>query len=192
MPDIDIDCKNRDNILEYFYHKKASIIKDNKISKHNTGVYFHDVPIDPLTNLCSIDYKEASNRGYFKIDLLNINVYNEIESEEHLNKLLNKTPLWEMLEEWEIVQNLFQINSPVTFNIIKKNPPKNINELAILIALIRPPMKHLVGKSYEEIEKHIWNIDEEQKRKGAFRKSHAYAYAHVVLIQMNLILEKLG
>lgn len=189
MPDIDIDCKNRDTILELFPYISASIIKDNVIKKHNTGVYFHNIPIDPITKLSSIDYKEANSRGYFKIDLLNVSVYEKVKNEEHLDKLLSTEPNWELLEHWDIVKNLFQISSPNTFEIIKEKLPKSIDDLAILIAVIRPPMRHLIKKDYKEIKKHIWDISEEQKKQGAFRKSHAYAYAHVLLIQMNLLLE---
>ena len=74
MPDVDIDFFDRDKALKLFKHKPASIIKDETIEKHKTGVYFHDIPTDPVTGHASIDYKKAEDRGYFKIDCLNVSI----------------------------------------------------------------------------------------------------------------------
>ena len=71
MPDVDIDFYNREGVLELFKHTSATIVKDNKHEKHKTGIYFHDIPVNPITKNASLDYKKAEGRGYFKIDLLN-------------------------------------------------------------------------------------------------------------------------
>ena len=92
MTDIDIDLKNRDDVLNKLKHIPASII-GNIAKKHNTGVYFHDMPHDPSTNLSTINYKEAEDLGYFKIDLLNVNIYEHVKNEAHLNKLLENIVL---------------------------------------------------------------------------------------------------
>ena len=65
MPDIDIDFLDREQILNKIKHVPA-LMKDGR--KHNTGVYCHTIPINPLTGLASIDYETAETRGYFKID----------------------------------------------------------------------------------------------------------------------------
>jgi hypothetical protein len=75
MPDVDIDFANREQALKLFKHVPASIIKDEEIEKHKTGVYFQEVPVDPMLGSCSFDFKRAEERGYFKIDLLNVNLY---------------------------------------------------------------------------------------------------------------------
>ena len=49
MPDIDIDFLDRDKALDVIRHVPASIYKDSKITKHNTGVYTQDIPVDPVT-----------------------------------------------------------------------------------------------------------------------------------------------
>ena len=64
-PDIDLDFPDRDKILNIIPHVTATL--DGK-KKHNTGVYCHTIPVNPLTGLASIDYKTAEERGYFKID----------------------------------------------------------------------------------------------------------------------------
>ena len=62
MPDVDIDFFDRDGVLKLFKHAPASIIKDNKIEKHKTGVYFHAIPTDPINGYASLDYKKAEQR----------------------------------------------------------------------------------------------------------------------------------
>ena len=72
--DIDIDIANRDKLLELINNTPAMIKRDNKEVKHNTGVYFHEMPSNPYTGFATIDHKEAEKMGYFKIDLLNVSV----------------------------------------------------------------------------------------------------------------------
>ena len=59
--DIDIDVANRESVLNLFEHTPASLIKDKGFVKHNTGVYFHKMPKNPITGLATIDHKEADN-----------------------------------------------------------------------------------------------------------------------------------
>ncbi len=75
MPDIDIDFADRTLALEKFKHVTAAIKEDNTFKKHNTGIYCTSIPYNPLTGLSTIDYKTAEDRGYFKIDFLNVSVY---------------------------------------------------------------------------------------------------------------------
>ena len=95
MPDIDIDFANRDVILEKIKHRVARL---NKEKKHNTGVYFTEIPSNPVDNMSTVDYKTAENRGYFKLDFLNVSLYKDIKNEDHLNTLVHKEPLWTLLE----------------------------------------------------------------------------------------------
>ena len=46
MPDVDIDFSDREKALKLFKHTPASIIKNEEIEKHKTGVYFHSIPKD--------------------------------------------------------------------------------------------------------------------------------------------------
>ena len=71
MPDIDIDFLDREQALRLFKHVGASRIDNNKLVKHNTGVYMHEVPVDAITGLCAVPYDQADVEGYFKIDFLN-------------------------------------------------------------------------------------------------------------------------
>ena len=88
--DIDIDIADREKILSIIKNTPAVIVKDSKVKKHNTGVYFHDIPSNPFNGLCTIDYKDAENLGYFKIDVLNVSLYKGIKNRKHLQELLDK------------------------------------------------------------------------------------------------------
>ena len=183
MPDVDIDFYDRDNTLKLFKHTPASIIKEDIIEKHKTGVYFHKIPTDPITGYSSLDYKKAEDRGYFKIDCLNVNIYKAVESEEELVKLMIEEPDWSMLTNKKIVDELFHLNGH--FDIVAKLQPKTIEQLAAVLAIIRPAKRHLVNKYWTDIVKEVWL----KPKDGSyfFKKSHAVAYAQAIVVQMNLI-----
>lgn len=186
MPDIDLDFADRNKILDIIEHIPASIIDDNKqIKKHNTGVYCHKIPKHPITNTASFDYKEAENRGYFKIDFLNVNIYKDIKNQEHLLKLMNTEPIWELLEQDDFVNLLFHINGHG--EILRLMKPKNIPQLAAVLGMIRPAKKYLIGKPWKEVMKEIWIKPENDEY--YFKKSHSTAYAIAIVVQMNLICE---
>ena len=103
--DIDIDVKDRDVLLEKLKHIPASIINKGEVKKHNTGVYFTDIPVHPFTNTANIDYKEAEDRGYFKLDILNVSVYEKVKDEKHLQELIDQEPDWSLLEHKEIARS---------------------------------------------------------------------------------------
>lgn len=183
--DIDIDVANRDKLLKLIKGTTAMILRDNKQTKHNTGVYFHEMPSNPFTGLSSVDYKEAENMGYFKIDILNVGLYKDIKSKEHLDQLLAMEPMWELLEHKEVVEQLFHISNH--YDIVKQHPPTSLEQLAMILAIIRPGKRHLVGKSWEEIEADVWVKPNDDSY--FFKKSHSYGYALAIIVQLNLICE---
>lgn len=194
MPDIDIDFADRTQVLDVIKHVPAAIKEDNgSFKKHNTGVFCHTIPCNPLTNLASIDYKEAEDRGYFKIDFLNVGVYNDpaIRSEDDINRLLSIEPLWDLLYEKDVCDQLFHING--YHGLLAQLKPKTILELATVLALIRPGKKHLVPvvveKGFNAIQDEVWVKTEDTY---SFKKSHAVGYAHVIVMQLNLICEKIS
>jgi len=79
--DVDIDVYDRDELLKGLRHVVASMKKDGEDVKHNTGVYFQPMPRNPLTNLATINYEEAEDLGYMKIDFLNNSVYKGVKDE---------------------------------------------------------------------------------------------------------------
>jgi hypothetical protein len=185
MPDVDIDLADREQLLKLIKHTPARL--NNR--KHNTGVYTHRVPVNPFNGFCSIDYKEAENNGYFKLDLLNVSLYKDVKNDEHLNSLLEKEPIWELLEHKEFVEQLFHIGN--NFSVVRKLKPRSIMQLAATIAVIRPAKRHLVDRGWDAIEREIW-IKPDGKESYYFKKAHAVAYASAIVVQMNLICEQLG
>lgn len=185
MPDIDIDFADRDFALSKFKHIRASMKDDSGLKKHNTGVYFHSVPVDARYNVCSIPYIEAEKTGFFKVDFLNVSIYKGIQNEEHLVNLMNTEPLWDLLEQKDFVDLLFHVNGHS--DILKMCKPKNVEQLAAVLAMIRPAKRYLIGQEWSTILKEVWHKPENGEY--YFKKSHATAYAMAIIVQMNLICE---
>tara|TARA_R110000796_G_scaffold39482_5_gene98484 strand:- start:316 stop:903 length:588 start_codon:yes stop_codon:yes gene_type:complete len=183
--DIDIDFGDRDKMLSLIRHVPASMRDEKGVKKHPTGVYITDVPYDPVTALCALDYKEADARNYFKLDLLNVGIYQGVRDELHLIELM-KEPNWERLKEKEFVEKLIHLNRQ--YNVLQRMPEpiNSIPRLAMFLAVIRPAKRSLIGRTYKDINKTVW-IDENIGY--TFKKSHAVAYAQLVVVHMNLIEE---
>ena len=183
--DIDIDFGNRDKVLSVIKHIPAAMRQVNPIRKHATGIYVTDIPYDPVNDMASIDYATAEKRGYFKLDFLNVHVYEQVRDENHLQKLMLQ-PNWENLNSKNFVEKLIHLANQ--YNTLKAmpEPVNSIPRLAMFLAVIRPGKKHLIGKTWAEIAKTVWD-------KGidgyTFKKAHAVAYAHLVVVHMNLLEE---
>ena len=181
--DIDIDVKDRDVLLEKLKHIPASIIQNGEIKKHNTGVYFTDIPVHPFTNTANIDYKQAEDRGYFKLDILNVGVYENVKDEKHLQQLIDQEPDWSLLEHKEIVEQLFHIHNH--YDIVSKLKPTSVEQLAAVLAIIRPAKRNLLNATWPEIELNVWTKPQDDTY--YFKKSHAVGYALAICVQMNLL-----
>jgi DNA polymerase III alpha subunit len=188
MPDIDIDFANRTKALEHFKHVTAAIEDNGTFKKHNTGIYCTSVPYNPLTGISTIDYKEAENRGYFKIDFLNVSVYEGVRDKAHLKQLMETEPLWDLLLQDEFVNLLFHLNGHGA--VLRKTCPTSVEQLSAVLAMIRPAKRHLIGQDWTTIMKEVWTIPETGEY--YFKKAHAVAYAMVVVVQMNLICESIS
>lgn len=185
MPDIDIDFADRTRALDIFKHVTASIKDNDTFKKHNTGVYCTSVPYNPFTNISTIDYKDAEKRGYFKIDFLNVGVYEGVRDRAHLKQLMETEPLWDLLEQDEFTNLLFHVNGHG--NVLREMKCKNIEQLAAVLAMIRPAKRYLIGKDWNTVLSEVWTKPTTDEY--YFKKAHAIAYAHVIVVQMNLICE---
>ena len=184
MPDIDIDFADRDQVLAKLKHRVAKL---DSGKKHNTGVYVTEIPHNPVDKLSTIDHKTAEDRGYFKLDFLNVSIYEKVKDEDHLKELMNKEPLWELLETKDFCDLVFHVSGH--HSLIKKLKPKNKEQLAAVLAIIRPAKRHLQDSSWEDIFKEVWV---KPKEGYYFKKAHAVAYAHAIVVHMNLICEELN
>lgn len=185
--DVDIDFGDRDKILKLIPHTPAAMRRTKPIRKHATGIHVTEVPYDPANDMASIDYSVAEERGYLKLDLLNVHVYNHVRDEKHLIELMRE-PDWTKLKDKKFVEKLIHLSNHYWSLQKMPEPVNTIPRLAMFLAVIRPSKKHLVGKSWKEISETIWDKDGDGY---TFKKSHACAYAHLVVVHMNLI-EELG
>lgn len=184
--DIDIDFGDRNQLLNLIKHVPAAMRDVEPMKKHPTGVYITDVPYDPVNDMCNLDYKEADERGYFKLDLLNVNIYKAVKDELHLISLMTE-PNWDRLKERNFVSVLLHLNKQ--FDVMQQMPEpiNSIPRLAMFLAVIRPAKRNLIGKTWKEISKTVW-ID--NNTGYTFKKSHAVAYAQLVVVHMNLLEEQ--
>ena len=129
--DIDIDFGDREQALNLLKYHPAGIIRDGKLIKHNTGVYVTDIPVDPFTGIASIDHKAAEDRGYMKLDLLNVSLYTQIKNEEHLKKLMSAEPIWELLYERDVCEQLIHISNHYDTLLKMPEPVNSIPRMAM-------------------------------------------------------------
>jgi hypothetical protein len=183
--DIDIDFANRDQILAVLNSTPASIIRDGKISKHNTGVYFTDIPVDPFTGLASVGYESAEDLGYLKLDFLNVNLYQQIRDEAHLLALMNAEPDWSKLYDPEFCGQLIHIGNHYDTLIKMPEAVNTIPRMSMFLSVIRPAKRHLIGNTWADVAKTVW--EKPQDDSYYFKKSHAVSYAHLVVVHMNLL-----
>lgn len=186
--DVDIDLAQRERLLELIPHTPASMRCVDPIRKHSTGVYITDIAGDPYTDMAVMDYELAAQRGYFKLDLLNVYVYEWVRDQDHLKSLMRE-PDWSMLKDRRRVENLIHLTNQ--YKIIQRMPEpiNSIPRLAMFLAMIRPAKRHLIGKPWSVIAKTVWDKTEGEY---SFKRAHAIAYAHLVVVHMNLWSEGLA
>jgi hypothetical protein len=182
--DIDLDFADRDTVLKLIQHVPARQTVDGRVRKHNSGVYVTDMPWDPVHECAAIDYQTAEDRGYFKIDFLNMHVYKLVQSPEHYADMLATTPPWQRLwQDSAWAQQLVHVGNYT--DLLQQMRPDSIPRMAAFISIIRPGKAHLQNKPWSEVFDSVWNGDD--SRGYTFKKSHAISYAALVSLHMNLI-----
>ena len=183
MPDIDIDFADRDVILSQLKHRVAKL---NTGKKHNTGVYATEIPHNPIDNLATVEHKAADERGYFKLDFLNVSIYKDVRDEAHLTQLMEREPIWQLLEHEDFSEKVFHLNGHSS--LLKVLKPNSVLQLAATLAIIRPAKRYLANESWETIMKEVWIKPEEGYY---FKKAHSVSYAMACVVHMNLLCEQL-
>lgn len=182
--DIDIDLADRQQVLSLIKYIPARQVVDNQVRKHNSGVYVTDIPYDPMNDCAAIDYTTAEDRGYIKLDLLNMTVYKLVRDQAHYQEMLDQTPDWARLwtdPEW--AKQLVHVGNYTDLLISMK--PASIPRMAAFISIIRPGKAHLQNKQWDDVFKSVWDGD---TSKGyTFKKAHAISYAALVALHMNLL-----
>lgn len=183
--DIDIDLPTTFNPTSVFKWPRACLVKNGELTPHPCGVYPQNIPVDHLTKFAAIPYKEAEELGYIKLDFLHLSVYDHFNSREEIDALLEIEPDWTLLTIPSEQAKLFQLSKHG--DILSAIKPKNIEELADVLALIRPGKKQYVKlyKTQKESTRRILYAKDESGY--SFKKSHAIAYAMVIVLQLHLI-----
>lgn len=182
--DIDIDVADNEHVRRVLKATRASIVENMELKPHLVGLYFQHIPVDAITGLSAIPYKEAEEIGYMKVDVLNLSFYENFTSKSEIKQLLKIPPDWSMLLDDTTISKLFHLSKHGT--TLKKIRPTTVEELADVLALIRPNKTHL-------IDKYITNKAETRKElyiktaNSDLRKSHAIPYALVITLQLHLI-----
>jgi hypothetical protein len=180
--DIDIDLANRDQLLKLIKFTAAQQTSQDQIRQHNSGVYVTDIPLDPVNKCAAIDYKTAEQLGYFKIDLLNMSVYQLIKSPEHYKQMLTLEPNWQRLwTDPDCAKNLVHIGNYT--ELLNTMRPDSIPRMAAFIAIIRPGKAHLQNLAWNQVFDSVWDGDE--SRGFVFKHSHSISYAALVALHMN-------
>jgi hypothetical protein len=178
--DIDLDFADRNAVLSLIQHTPA---RRTDGRQHNSGVYVTDIPQDPVARCAAIDYETAAQRGYFKIDFLNMGVYQLIRNPEHYESMLAATPPWDRLwtdNHW--TSQLAHVGN--YYDLLKEMKPDTIPRLAAFISIIRPGKSHLQRLPWDQVFASVWDGD--ASRGFVFKKSHAISYSMLVMLHMNL------
>lgn len=183
--DIDIDFGNREQALALIRHTPATIVRDSGPVQHNTGVYVTDIPRDPFLGSASLDHKIAEQRGYIKLDFLNVGIYSQVRSEQQLIELMNREPAWDQLYDPEFCGQLTHIGNHYDTLIKMPEAVNTVGRMAMFLAVIRPGKRHLIGRTWKEVAATVW--DRPADDSYYFKKSHSVAYAHLVCVHMNLL-----
>lgn len=185
--DIDLDFKPSFDPRTVFPQAvPASMVRDDDLAKHPCGHYFQDIAVDEVTGWSAIPYEEAEVMGFFKIDFLHLSTLDYFESKREIRALLKRPPNWSLLLDEHHVSKLFQISKHHT--VISQVQPQSIQELADIVALIRPNKRHLLGdykKNKLKIRPMLYRQGSDDK--SSFKRSHAIAYAMTIVLQLHLI-----
>ncbi len=195
IPDVDLDVKDRDKAVAALRNfVPASQVNNDKMTAHNTGVYFQKVPADPVSGLSAFPYKEAEEVGYFKVDIIPNHVYDLVESNEELQELLDAPVDWDWFLDkrfFEAEDRRYQLTHLANYHhLCEMYPPKSVEDISCLIAMIRPGKKYLVGQPWERVKEEVWVKPEGDEY--FFKKSHSVAFAVLVVLHAQLIARHLG
>ena len=188
--DVDIDCFGREDILKGIECIYGRIDRPgDKFEKHPTGVYFQNIPRDPTTNMSTVDHRIANDYGYFKIDFLNVNMYESVKSEAHLLELLDREPPWDFFEYEDITDQLFHLKGYC--GLLQRHKPKSVEDLAMILAIIRPSKAYLQQSGWDEIRREVW-LKKPGDDSYQFKRSHGIAYSLAIIVNLNLLIEKMS
>lgn len=180
--DVDIDVAPNTDKTVFGTPAMVYNAKTERIAPHPSGVYLEPVPIDEQTGLAAFDYEYGNEHGFMKVDVLNNSVYSEFKTKEEVRECLEREPDWKDFLNKNIVEGLPHIGKH--FDLVKKLKPKSIEDLADILALIRPGKIEFLDEYMEDKKRVRRNL---YKRSSGmyFKKSHAISYACMIVALLN-------
>lgn len=163
------------------------MVRNKELAPHPCGVYLQSVPKDPLTGLAAAPFELAEELGCFKLDFLHLGVYDNFKSRAEIKRLIALEPDWNLLLIPSVVPGLFQLGKHA--DLLSAVRPTSIIELADCNALIRPDKRYVLPyylKDRDSARKLLYLREQDSIGYG-FKKSHAVAYALVIVLQLHLI-----
>lgn len=183
--DIDIDLEPNADITKMFRNAiPASRVEDGELKQHPVGYYFQDIPVDVITGYAAIPYDHSEDFGYYKIDMLTVNLLQHFDSKAEMRKLQKIEPDWDLLLDPEVVKGLFHLGKHA--DILARVKPRSIQAIADVFALIRPNKRGLLDKYIKDPDKYRTEIFTKRAPED-MRKAHAIPYALLIVLQLHLI-----
>lgn len=191
LQDVDIDVSDTFDANKIFgTFTRASQLKNGDLVPHNVGYYFQQIPTDPWhPGISAIPYNWAEEQGFQKIDFLHLSFLDVFTDKEQLRKLAKKEPRWELLDHHINVTKLFHIGNH--YDIVSRVRPRSIDDLADVVALIRPGKRNLLERYLSEKE-YVRSFLYKKTDQYYFKRSHAIGYAHVIVVQLHLLASGIG
>jgi hypothetical protein len=176
----DIDIDTATNTDRKLYGIRAMIYNTDaeKIMPHPSGVYLENVPVDKKTDLAAFDYGYGNAKGFMKVDILHNTVYDAFRSKQEIYDAIDGDIDWDLFKDQTIVESLPHVGKH--FDIVSKVTPRSVEDLADILALIRPGKANLLSqylKHKQEVRRQLYA----RPKEGIyFKKSHAISYALMI------------
>jgi hypothetical protein len=178
--DVDIDTTSKTVKSDYGIPAMIYNEEHEKITPHPSGVYLEEVPIDPLTSLCAFDYKYGDSVGFMKVDILHNSVYDIFKSKEEVLEAVDNDIDWDLLQDEAVVTTLPHLAKH--YEMVKKLKPRSVEDLADVLALIRPGKVHLINAYIKNKDKTRKDLYKRPPTGMYFKKSHAISYAMMIKV----------
>lgn len=183
--DVDIDLAPGVDIEKMFRNViPASRVEDGELKKHPVGYFFQDIPVDTVTGLAAIPYESTEDFGYYKIDMLTVNLLQHFDSKKEMRRLQREEPNWDLLLDPEVVKTLFHLGKH--YEVLALVKPRSVQAIADVFALIRPNKRGLLYKYVKTPDKYREELFTKRSPED-MRKAHAIPYALLIVLQLHLI-----
>jgi hypothetical protein len=114
-------------------------------------------------------------------------MYSGIENEDHLLRLIDREPPWDFFLYQEVTDQLFHLKGHS--DLLVRYKPTSVEDLAMILAIIRPSKSYLKNSPWEEIQKKVW--EKEVMSSYQFKRGHGIAYAIAIVVNLNLLIERM-